>query len=295
MDYVIMAVLLVAALVVVTMLVRSVRIVPQQRMDVVERLGKYQRTLKPGLNLLVPFIESVRTKVDMREQVVSFPPRAVITSDNLQVSIDTVLYFKVVDPVRATYEIADFLEGIEQLTVTTLRNVIGSLDLEKALTSRDDINRHLSSVLDETTGRWGIKVTRVEIKAIEPPPSIRDSMEKQMRAERDRRAAILTAEGHKQSQILTAEGDKQGAVLRADGDRQARILQAEGQAKAIRTVFDAIHTANPSQKVLAYQYLQALPKIAEGSANKVWVVPAELTKALEGLGGALGGLAGTAN
>jgi regulator of protease activity HflC (stomatin/prohibitin superfamily) len=222
--------------------------------------------------------------------VVSFPPQPVITSDNLVVSIDTVLYFKVVDPVRATYEIANFLQAIEQLTVTTLRNVIGSLDLEKALTSREEINRHLSGVLDETTGRWGIKVTRVEIKAIEPPPSIRDSMEKQMRAERDRRATILTAEGHKASQILTAEGEKQAAVLRADGDRQARILQADGQAKAIRTVFEAIHSANPDSKVLAYQYLQALPQIAAGASNKIWVVPAELTKALEGIGTALGGL-----
>ncbi|BEL08828.1 SPFH domain-containing protein [Actinoplanes sichuanensis] len=275
-------------------LAKSVRIIPQQRMDVVERLGKYQRTLSPGLNLLVPFIDSVRTKVDMREQVVSFPPQPVITSDNLVVSIDTVLYFKVVDPVRATYEISNFLQAIEQLTVTTLRNVIGSLDLERALTSRDQINKHLSSVLDETTGRWGIKVTRVEIKAIEPPPSIRDSMEKQMRAERERRATILNAEGHKQAQILTAEGEKQAAVLRADGDRQARILQAEGQAKAIRTVFDAIHQANPSQKVLAYQYLQSLPQIANGTANKVWILPTELTKALEGLGGALGGLANMA-
>ena len=239
----------------------------------------------------MPFVDAVRTKVDMREQVVSFPPQPVITSDNLVVSIDTVLYFKVVDPVRATYEISNFLQAIEQLTVTTLRNVIGSLDLERALTSREEINRHLSSVLDETTGRWGIKVTRVEIKAIEPPPSIRDSMEKQMRAERERRATILNAEGHKQAQILTAEGEKQSAVLRADGDRQARILTAEGQAKAIRTVFNAIHEANPSQKVLAYQYLQALPQIANGTANKVWIVPTELTRALEGMGGALGGLA----
>jgi regulator of protease activity HflC (stomatin/prohibitin superfamily) len=283
------------ALLTMITLIRAVRIVPQQRMDVIERLGRYKRTLSPGLNFLVPFIDSVRSKVDMREQVVSFPPQPVITSDNLVVSIDSVLYFKVVDPVRATYEIADFLQAIEQLTVTTLRNVIGSLDLERTLTSREEINRHLSGVLDETTGRWGIKVTRVEIKAIEPPPSIRDSMEKQMRAERDRRAAILNAEGHKQSQILMAEGEKQAAVLRADGDRQARILQAEGQAKAIRTIFDAIHQANPSQKVLAYQYLQALPQIANGQANKVWIVPAELTKALEGLGGALGGLAGTAD
>jgi regulator of protease activity HflC (stomatin/prohibitin superfamily) len=278
------------ALIVIVTLGRSVRVVPQQRMDVVERLGRYQRTLKPGLNLLVPFIDAVRTKVDMREQVVSFPPQPVITSDNLVVSIDTVLYFKVVDPVRATYEIANFLQAIEQLTVTTLRNVIGSLDLEKALTSREEINRHLSGVLDETTGRWGIKVTRVEIKAIEPPPSIRDSMEKQMRAERERRATILTAEGHKQAQILTAEGEKQSAVLRADGERQARILTAEGQAKAISTVFGAIHAANPDSKVMAYQYLQALPQIAAGASNKIWVVPVELTRALEGIGGALGGL-----
>jgi regulator of protease activity HflC (stomatin/prohibitin superfamily) len=291
MDAVVGILVFIIALFAVITLIRSVRIVPQQRMDVVERLGKYKRTLSPGLNLLVPFVDAVRTKVDMREQVVSFPPQPVITSDNLVVSIDTVLYFKVVDPVRATYEISNFLQAIEQLTVTSLRNVIGSLDLERALTSREEINRHLSSVLDETTGRWGIKVTRVEIKAIEPPPSIRDSMEKQMRAERERRATILNAEGHKQASILTAEGEKQSQVLRADGDRQARILQAEGQAKAIRTVFDAIHTANPSQKVLAYQYLQALPQIANGTANKVWIVPTELTKALEGLGGALGGLA----
>jgi regulator of protease activity HflC (stomatin/prohibitin superfamily) len=275
---------------VVITLIRSVRVVPQQRMDVVERLGRYHRTLAPGMNLLTPFIDAVRTKVDMREQVVSFPPQPVITSDNLVVSIDTVLYFKVVDPVRATYEIANFLQAIEQLTVTTLRNVIGSMDLEKALTSRDEINRHLSGVLDETTGRWGIKVTRVEIKAIEPPPSIRDSMEKQMRAERDRRAAILNAEGIKQSQILTADGDRQGAILRAQGEREARILQAEGQAKAIQTVFNAVHAANPDSKVLAYQYLQALPQIAAGPSNKVWIIPAELTKALEGISGALGGL-----
>src|SRR3954462_11781128 len=257
MEAVIGVLIFVIALFAVITLVRSVRIVPQQRMDVVERLGKYKRTLNPGLNLLVPFLDKVRSKVDMREAVVSFPPQPVITSDNLVVSIDTVLYFKVVDPVRATYEIANFLQAIEQLTVTTLRNVIGSLDLERALTSREEINRHLSGVLDETTGRWGVKVTRGEIKAIEPPPSTRNSMEKQMRAERDRRAAILTAEGVKQSQIRTAEGDKQSAVLRADGDRQARILQADGQAKAISTVFSAIHAANPDSKVMAYQYLQA--------------------------------------
>src|SRR3954464_8529685 len=273
MEAVIGVLIFVIALFAVITLVRSVRIVPQQRREVVGRLGKYKRTLSPGLNLLVPFVDAVRNKLDMREAVVSFPPQPVITSDNLVVSIDTVLYYKVVDPVRATYEIANFLQAIEQLTVTTLRNVIGSLDLERALTSREEINRHLSGVLDETTGRWGVKVTRVEIKAIEPPPSIRDSMEKQMRAERDRRAAILHAEGLKQASILTAEGEKQSAVLRAEGDRQSRILTAEGQAKAIRTVVDSIHAANPDSKVMAYQYLQALPQIANGSANKVWIVP----------------------
>jgi regulator of protease activity HflC (stomatin/prohibitin superfamily) len=273
---------------VLVVLVRSVRIVPQQQAFIVERLGRYVKTLAPGLNLLTPFVERVRTKVDLREQVVSFPPQPVITSDNLVVSIDTVLYFQITDPAAATYEIANFLQGIEQLTVTTLRNVIGSMDLERTLTSRDHINGQLRGVLDEATGKWGIRVNRVEIKAIEPPPSIRDSMEKQMRAERDRRAAILTAEGVKQSQILTAEGDKQSAILRAQGDREARVLQAEGQAKAIRQVADAIHRAKPDQKLLAYQYLQTLPQIAAGQSNKIWVVPAELTRALEGFGAAFG-------
>src|SRR5687767_8923283 len=280
----------VLALIVLITLIRMIKIVPQQRNDVVERLGKYNRTLTPGLNILIPFIDQVRTKVDLREQVVSFPPQPVITSDNLVVSIDTVLYYKVVEPVRATYEIANFIQAIEQLTVTTLRNVIGSMDLERSLTSRDVVNSQLASVLDENTGRWGIKVTRVEIKAIEPPPSIRDAMEKQMRAERDRRAAILTAEGVKQSQILTAEGDKQGAVLRADGDRQARILQAEGQAKAIKLVVDAIHVSEPDNKVMAWQYLQALPQIAAGASNKLWIIPAEVTKLLDGIASRFGDL-----
>jgi regulator of protease activity HflC (stomatin/prohibitin superfamily) len=280
----------VVVLLVAVTLVKTVRIVPQQRNDIVQRLGRYNRTLDPGLHLLVPFMDKVYQRVNMREAVQSFPPQPVITSDNLVVSIDTVLYYRVVDSVRAVYEIVDYLQAIEQLTVTTLRNVIGSMDLEKALTSRDEINQHLSAVLDETTGRWGIKVTRVEIKAIEPPPSIRDSMEKQMRAERDRRAAILNAEGVKQAQILTADGDRQGAILRAQGEREARILQAEGQAKAIQTVFNAVHAADPDPKVLAYQYLQALPQIAAGQANKVWIIPAEMTKALEGIGASLSGL-----
>ncbi len=280
----------VIALFVLVTLARSILIVPQAQEYIIERLGRYQTTLGAGLHLLVPFIDRIRQKVDMREQVVSFPPQPVITSDNLVVSIDTVLYFQVMNSAAATYQISNVLQGIEQLTVTTLRNVIGSMDLERTLTSREEINRQLRGVLDEATTRWGIRVNRVELKAIEPPPSIRDSMEKQMRAERDRRAAILQAEGHKQAQILTAEGDKQAAILRAQGSRESQVLNAEGQAKAIRTVADAIHRANPDPKLLAYLYLQALPEIAQGQANTLWILPSEITRALEGIGGALGKL-----
>jgi regulator of protease activity HflC (stomatin/prohibitin superfamily) len=208
----------------------------------------------------------------------------VITEDNLVVSIDTVVYFQVTDARAATYEIANYLGAVEQLTTTTLRNVVGGLNLEEALTSRDNINGQLRIVLDEATGKWGIRVSRVELKAIDPPVSIQDSMEKQMRAERDRRAVILTAEGTKQSQILEAEGARQSAILQAEGDAKAAVLRAEGEAKAIETVFAAIHTGDPDSKLLAYQYLQTLPKLAEGEANKLWIIPSELTEALKGIG-----------
>jgi len=270
-------------------LVRAVRIVPQATATIVERLGRYSRTLDAGLHFLIPFMDRIRSTVDLREQVVSFPPQPVITSDNLVVSIDTVIYFQPTDPKAATYEIANYIQGIEQLTVTTLRNVIGSLDLEQTLTSRDQINGQLRGVLDDATGRWGIRVNRVELKAIDPPGSVQDSMEKQMRAERDRRAAILNAEGVKQSQILTAEGEKQAAILRAEGAAQSAILEAQGEARAILQVFDAIHKGNPDSKLLAYQYLQMLPQIAQGESNKMWIVPTELTQALRGIGAALGG------
>jgi regulator of protease activity HflC (stomatin/prohibitin superfamily) len=290
-DLAMLIVLLLLVLFTVTAVVRAVRIVPQATAVIVERLGRYSRTLEAGLHFLVPFVDRARANVDLREQVVSFPPQPVITSDNLVVSIDTVIYFQPTDPKAAVYEIANYIQGIEQLTVTTLRNVIGSLDLEQTLTSRDQINGQLRGVLDEATGRWGIRVNRVELKAIDPPASVQDSMEKQMRAERDRRAAILNAEGVKQSQILTAEGDKQSAVLRAEGQAQAAILQAQGQARAIQQVFDAIHRGNPDSKLLAYQYLQVLPQIAQSPSNKVWIVPTELTQALRGIGAALGGSA----
>src|SRR6266849_6383992 len=244
-------IVLIVAIIVLAVFARTVRIVPQARARVVERLGRYHRTLTPGLALVVPFIDRLRPLIDLREQVVSFAPQPVITEDNLVVNIDTVLYFQVTDAKAATYEIANYIQGIEQLTVTTLRNVIGGLALEKTLTSRDEINNQLRGVLDEATGKWGIRVNRVELKAIDPPVSIKETMEKQMRADREKRAAILTAEGVKQSQILTAEGEKQSAILRAEGQRQAAILQAEGQAQAIDTVFRAIHEGNPDPKLLA--------------------------------------------
>ena len=282
-------VLLVVAALVLFTLARTVRIVPQARAGVVERLGRYSRTLTPGLTVVVPYIDRVRDMMDLREQVVSFEPQPVITEDNLVVSIDTVIYFQVTDAKAATYEIANYIQGIEQLTVTTLRNVIGGMALEKTLTSRDEINNQLRGVLDEATGKWGIRVNRVELKAIDPPASIKETMEKQMRADREKRAAILTAEGVKQSQILTAEGEKQSAILRAEGQRQAAILQAEGQAKAIDTVFRAIHEGDADPKLLAYQYLQVLPQIAQGESNKVWIIPSEVTKALGQLSDALPG------
>ncbi|MBV9292423.1 MAG: SPFH/Band 7/PHB domain protein [Frankiales bacterium] len=279
------AVIVVAFVVVVT-LIRTIRIVPQATAGIVERLGRFQRVCSPGLTVLVPFVDRMRPLLDLREQVVSFPPQPVITQDNLVVNIDTVIYFQVTDPRSATYEVANFIQAIEQLTVTTLRNVIGGLDLEATLTSRDQINGQLRGVLDEATGKWGIRVNRVEIKAIDPPASVKESMEKQMRADREKRAVILTAEGQKQSQILTAEGEKQAAILTAQGEREAAILRAEGEAKAIATVFAAIHEGAPDPALLAYQYLQTLPQIAASQASQVWVVPSELTAALQGISSA---------
>ena len=281
-------VLAVIVFAVVVTLWRTVRIIPQAHATVVERLGRYHSTLNAGMTIVIPFVDRVKPLIDLREQVVSFPPRPVITEDNLGVEIDTVLYFQVTDPKAATYEIADYIAGIEQLTGTTLRNVIGSMTLEQTLTSRDAINGQLRGVLDEATGKWGIRVNRVELKAIDPPASIQETMEKQMRADRDKRAAILTAEGTKQSQILEAQGSKESAILKAEGQRQAAMLQAEGQSKAIETVFKAIHDGDADPKLLAYQYLQMLPQIAQGDSNKIWIIPSEFTDALGQLGSAIG-------
>ena len=284
-------VLAVVALFFIFVAARTVRIIPQARAGIIERLGRYSRTTEPGLTIIVPFVDRLKPLIDLREQVVSFPPQPAITEDNVTVHIDSVLYFTITDPKAVTYEVASPLQAIEQLTVTTLRNVIGGMTLEETLTSRDQINAALRVVLDEATGQWGIRVNRVEIKSIDPPGSIQEAMEKQMRAERDRRAAILNAEGVKQSQILTAEGEKTSAVLRAEGAKEAAILRAEGEGKAIGTVFAAIHEGKPDQELLCYQYLQMLPQLARGEANKIFVIPSEFTQALGNIGGAITGLA----
>ncbi|PFX03695.1 Modulator of FtsH protease HflK [Nocardia farcinica] len=302
-----MAVLIVAAVLVLLIVVvafKSIALVPQAEAAVIERLGRYSRTVSGQLTFLVPFADRIRAKVDLRERVVSFPPQPVITQDNLTLQIDSVVYFQVTSPQAAVYEISNYIAAVEQLTVTTLRNVVGGMTLEETLTSRDQINSQLRGVLDEATGRWGLRVARVELKAIDPPPSIQESMEKQMKADREKRAMILTAEGTresqiktaegaKQAQILAAEGAKQSAILAAEGERQSRILraqgeraaaylQAQGQAKAIEKVFAAIKAGKPTPELLAYQYMQTLPMVARGDANKVWLVPSDFGKALEG-------------
>jgi regulator of protease activity HflC (stomatin/prohibitin superfamily) len=283
------AIAAIVALLVVITVMRSVRIVPQARARNVERLGRYRKTLEPGLNFVLPMIDRVKPMIDLREQVVSFNGAPVITEDNLVVLIDTVLFFQVTDPRAADYEIVNYIQAIEQITATMLRSVIGSMDLEQTLTSRDKINALLRGVLDDASGKWGIRVTRVELKAIDPPKSVKDAMEKQMRAEREKRAAILTAEGVRQSKILTAEGEKQSAILTAEGVRQAKILTAEGEAQAIEAVFQAVHENDPDPKLLAYQYLQTLPQLAQGAGNTFWVIPSEVTTALRSVASAFGG------
>lgn len=267
----------------VVVLVRSIRIIPQASAGLVERLGRYHRTVEAGLAIIIPFIDRLRPLVDLRERVVSFPPQPVITSDNLVVEIDTVVYFQVTSPKSAVYEIENFIMGIEQITITTLRNVVGGIDLEQALTSRDSINNALRGVLDEATGKWGVRVNRVELKSIEPPQTVQTAMEMQMRAEREKRAVILTAEGQKQSQILTAEGARQAQILNAEGDAKAVVLRADAEAEAVQRVFDAVRAAKLDDKMLAYQYLEQLPVIANGTASKIWLLPSELSGAIDKL------------
>ncbi|MDX6572860.1 MAG: hypothetical protein QOC86_2016 [Gaiellales bacterium] len=287
-------VVLVVVVLALVVLMRTVRIVPQAFVGVVERLGRYSRTLPAGIHVLIPFLDHLRPFIDMREQVVTFPPQPVITEDNVTISIDVVIYYQITDAVRATYEVANLVLALEQLSVTTLRNVIGSLSLEETLTSRDKINAELRIVMDEATEKWGVRVNRIELKSIDPPASIQEAMEKQMRAERSKRATVLEAEGEKQSQILRAEGDRQGAILRAEaqkqsqileaeGDRQAAILRAEGESQAITTVFAAIHSGDPTPDLLALKYIEALPQLAQGEASSLFLIPSDVAQALGGL------------
>jgi len=264
---------LVVVALMVLLAVQAVRIIPQARAANVERLGQFRKTLGAGLNFIVPFLDRVKPLIDLREQVVSFEDQPVITEDNLVVHIDTVLFFQVTDPRAADYEIVDYPTAIEQLSATMLRSVIGSMDLEQTLTSRDRINAMLRGVLDEASGKWGIRVTRVEIKAIDPAPTIMDAMEKQYRAQREKRAAILVAEGEK----------------------QATVLKSEGQAAAIDKVFRAIHEGRPDPELLAYQYVQALPQVAQSPGSTVWVIPSEVTTALRTLTTAFGASRETAD
>jgi regulator of protease activity HflC (stomatin/prohibitin superfamily) len=290
--------LIAVAVLVLAIVARAVRIVPQARAGIVERLGRYQRTLAPGLTLVIPLVDRVLPYIDLRDQVVTFPPQSVITEDNIVVSIDTVVYYEVTDPKAYTYEVAQPIVAIEQLSVTTLRNLIGGLDMEKALTSRDEINAQLRTILDEATGEWGIRVIRVELKAIDPPGSVQSAMESQMKAEREKRAVILTAQGQKESQILNAdgakqaqildaEGRKQSQILEAEGDREAAILRAEGEAKSVEITFRAIHESDPSTDLLNYLYLtETLPNVADGQASKLWIVPSSVIDAAKSLGDA---------
>jgi regulator of protease activity HflC (stomatin/prohibitin superfamily) len=271
----------------VTILSRTYRVVPQQRVGIIQRLGKYHKTASAGLAVVVPFIDKMLPYLDLREQVVSFQPQPVITSDNVTINVTSVIYYQILDPHNATYAVANLLPAMEQIAQTTLRNVMGDLSLDTSLTSRDEINGRLRVVLDEVTEKWGVRVTRVELKDISPPKDIQIAMEKQMQAERNKRAAILTAEGDAQAAVLRADGEKKALILSSEGQRQAAILRAEGdakamltlqeaQAEAVRMVFDAVNTSGATPEALQYQYMQMLPKLAENPANKVIVVPADM-------------------
>lgn len=280
---------LVIALIALITVARSVRVVNQSSNGIIERLGRYQRTLGPGIHVLVPFVDRLRRPlVDMREQIVSFPPQPSITSDNVTVDIDTVLYYRITDPVAATYEVSDLLVAIEQLALTGLRNQLGQLSLDEALTSREQVNSALRTALDEATQRWGVRVERVEIKAIDPPTTVQQAMEKQMSAERDKRAVILRAEGERDSAILAADGRRQAAIMDAEGERDAEIARAEGDAKAAETRADGEAKANQAilqslatekgdaaGRMIALRYLEQLPRLAEGQSNSLVLLPSD--------------------
>ena len=290
MPYILIAI----GVILLVLLVTNIHVVQQSRAFVVERLGAYHATWSVGPHVKLPFLDRVAKKVSLKEQAVDFAPQPVITKDNVTMQIDTVIYFQIIDPKLYTYGVEQPLSAIENLTATTLRNIIGDLELDQSLTSRDHINTQMRAILDEATDPWGIKVNRVELKNIIPPRDIQDSMEKQMRAERERREAILQAQGQKESQILVAEGEKQSAILRADAAKQAAILEAEGKAAAILKVQQALadsikllNAANPNEQVVKIKALEAFQAAADGKATKI-IIPSEI----QGLAGLAAGLQG---
>jgi regulator of protease activity HflC (stomatin/prohibitin superfamily) len=296
----ILAPTIVAAIVILFVLLvgfKSIRLVPQARVVNVQRLGRYLKTAGSGPVFVIPFVDKILPTIDLREQVVPFEPQAVITSDNVGIQVATVVYYQIIDAKKSAYAVVNLVAAMEQLTITTLRNVIGGLTLDKTLTSREDINAKMRAALDEVTEGWGVRVTRVELKDIIPPRDVQLAMEKQMQAEREKRAAVLRAEGEKAAAVLMAEGSKQASILTAEGKRQSLMLQAEGdaaalvtvqkaQAEAIEVVFAALTTSHATPEILKYLYIQALPKMAEGTANKLFVVPSELQN-IAGLGATL--------
>lgn len=281
-------VFLILVLLIILILIANIKVVPQAHAFVVERLGAYHDTWNTGLHFKVPFFDKISKKISLKEQVIDFPPQPVITKDNVTMQIDTVIYFQVTDPKLYTYGVERPLSAIENLSATTLRNIIGDLELDHTLTSRDTINTQIRTILDEATDAWGIKVNRVELKNIIPPKEIQDSMEKQMKAERERRAQILTAEGEKRSAILIAEGEKESAILRADAAKETKIREAQGDAEAITLVQQALadsikllNESNPSESVIALKSLEAFGKAADGKATKI-IIPSQI-QSLAGL------------
>jgi regulator of protease activity HflC (stomatin/prohibitin superfamily) len=276
-------VLLIVAVVVFIVVASGIKIVRPWEKGLIERLGKYQRTADSGLTIIIPFLERM-IKVDMREQVVDVPPQAVITKDNVVVEVDAVIYYEVTDPVKVTYNVAHYYTAATKLAQTNLRNLVGDMALDESLTSREVINTKLRQILDDATDKWGTRVTRVELQRIEPPKDVTEAMHRQMKAERDRRAMILEAEGHKQSAILKAEGEAEAIKKVADANKYQKLTVAKGEAEAIQTVFGAIHEGNPTNDLIAIKYLEALQKIADGQATKVFL-PLEAS-------GILGSIAG---
>ena len=289
-----MGFLLVLLVIILIIAFNSIKIVKQAEVYVIERLGKFYKVADAGLTIIIPFFDRVRSVVSLKQQTMDVPPQGVITKDNVTITIDTVVFYQITDPAKAVYEIQSLKKGIEYLAITTIRDIIGKMDLDETFSSRDGINNQLRVVLDEATDRWGCKIDRVEIKDITPPADIRDAMEKEMNAERNKRALILESEAQRQSAVTIAEGKKQAAILEAEADKEARITRAAGEAQAIKEVaeakakeiqmvYDAIKKSDPDEKLVQLKSLEALEKVADGEANKVFI-PFEATSALSSLG-----------